>query len=241
MKTYHYFARAIACLLMLSSALLLLLAFTPRTDAQSSTGDGGRKPSGLPPGPNFTAGTLIIPTDISANGQDSGMLRAYGLVYALLRNHVPVYWIINPAKAAGGKDFSVPASNALQDVRTGATIAPRSYRGGPFVVSTTDAAAALSIIQPWQATAGDQTAVHRFVGSGALTLDVSRALVSAPRIGVIQDGNEAIAFNNLNAAVFPILPAPAGAVARRTFSRKRISRDRQRRMTPTGYFSRLAA
>ncbi len=35
------------------------------------------------------------------------MLRAYGLVYALLRNHVPVYWIINPAKAAGGDDFSV--------------------------------------------------------------------------------------------------------------------------------------
>ncbi len=71
------------------------------------------------------------------------------------------------------------------------------------MVSTTDAAAALPIIQAWQGTAGDQTAVHRFVGAGALTLDVSRALVSAPRIGVIQDGNETIAFNNLNAAGIP--------------------------------------
>jgi uncharacterized repeat protein (TIGR01451 family) len=131
------------------------------------------------------------------------MLRAYGLVYKLLSNNVPVNWAINPGKSANGADFAISFSNALQDVRTGATISSLSYRGGPFVIAAADAAAALPIIQAWQATAGDQTAVHRFTGAGSFAPDVSRVLVSAPRIGILKDGNETIAFNNLNAAGIP--------------------------------------
>src|SRR5262249_17861152 len=137
-------------------------------------------------------------------GQNNGMLRAYGLVYALLRHDVPVYWLINPSKGANGDDFQIAVSAAVQDVRTGATVTtPRSYRGGPFVIAAADAATALPIIQSWQATAGDQTAVHRLTGAGSVSQDVAKLLIAAPRIAILKDGNETIAFNDLNAAGIP--------------------------------------
>jgi len=156
----------------------------------------GKGPTAAPI--TFFPGSLIIPMDTSANGQDAGMLRAYGLVYELLRNNVPVYWVINPAKPANGNDVAI-GPGALEDVRTGAPLAPRSYRGGPFVIADADGVAALPIIQAWQASVGDATAVHRFT-LGSFTPDVARLLVGAPRIAILQDGNEVIAFNNLNAA-----------------------------------------
>src|SRR4051794_38891419 len=148
----------------------------------------------------FSAGSFIIPMDTSAAaGQDQGMLRAYGLVYELLRNGVPVYWIINPAKTANGDDFSVSVTGAIRNVRTGAALGPRSYRGGPFVIASGDAAEAFPIIQEWQGTSGDVTSVHQLIAS-TIQVEVARALLEAPRIAVLKDGNETIAFNNLNAA-----------------------------------------
>lgn len=41
---------------------------------------------------DFPAGSLIIPMDIDY--QDMGMFEAYGLVYELLRNDVPVDWVL---------------------------------------------------------------------------------------------------------------------------------------------------
>src|SRR5512140_236270 len=49
---------------------------------------------------NFAAGSLIIPMDTDTTGnhasfnQNLGMWKAYGLVYRLLQNGVPVYWTI---------------------------------------------------------------------------------------------------------------------------------------------------
>lgn len=147
----------------------------------------------------FGTGSLIIPMDSGANGQNDGMLRAYGLVYELLRRGVPVNWVINPAKPANGTDFTIGAPNMVVDVRTGSVLAPRSYAGGPFVIDAADAAAAMPIIFTWQAAAGDQTAVHT-ITSGSFNGDVSRRLVAAPRIAVLKDGGEGIAFININAA-----------------------------------------
>lgn len=152
---------------------------------------------------SFSPGSLIIPMDTDTAGQNNGMLTAYGLVYELLRNGVPVAWVINPAKPANGIDFSVAFAGALQDVRTGATLAPRSYRGGPFLVASGDAAAALPIVQAFQAVAGDQTAVHRLQGANSINVDVARFLGAAPRLAVVKDTNEAVAFNDLNAARIP--------------------------------------
>ncbi|HVK77581.1 MAG TPA: MYXO-CTERM sorting domain-containing protein [Kofleriaceae bacterium] len=44
----------------------------------------------------FPSGSLIIPMDQAY--QDRGMLQAYGLLFQLLRQGVPVQWVIDPAK-----------------------------------------------------------------------------------------------------------------------------------------------
>jgi MYXO-CTERM domain-containing protein len=44
----------------------------------------------------FAQGSLIIPMDLVY--QDRGLFQAYGLVFQLLRQGVPVYWVIDPAK-----------------------------------------------------------------------------------------------------------------------------------------------
>ena len=49
----------------------------------------------------FASGSLIIPMDTDTTGnhasfnQNSGMWKAYGLVYKLLQSGVPVYWGIS--------------------------------------------------------------------------------------------------------------------------------------------------
>ncbi len=144
----------------------------------------------------FAPGSYVIPMDTGV--QNNGILRAYGLAYELARRGVPVNWVISPTKPPNGDDFSV-ADGALIDVRTGAAVPGRGFRGGPFVVASADAAAALPIIQAWQATPGDATTVHRLqVASPPVT--VARTISRAPRIAVLLDGNQTIAFNNLNAA-----------------------------------------
>jgi len=45
---------------------------------------------------SFESGSLIIPMDLAY--QDSGMFQAYGLVFQLLRQGVPVSWAIRPGK-----------------------------------------------------------------------------------------------------------------------------------------------
>ena len=150
----------------------------------------------------FGDGSLVIPMDIGASGQDNGMLRAYGLVYRLLQGGVPVHWAIDPAKPAGGTDFTIATGSVKRLDDASAVSLPRPYRGGPFVVRSSDRAAALPIIQAWQATAGDATAVHDVV-AGTFTVEVARTLVAAPRIGILRDGFEAVALNGLNAAGIP--------------------------------------
>jgi uncharacterized repeat protein (TIGR01451 family) len=154
----------------------------------------------------FGPGSLIIPMDTGNpgvdDGQDGEMLRAYGLVHALLRDAVPVYWAIHPTKAANGNDFTIPSVGfSVRSVRDGAAVGlPRPYRGGPFIIAAADAAAALPIINSWQASAGDATEVHEVISGSFTPTDVPRMLLRAPRIAVLLDGNEHIAFNNLNAA-----------------------------------------
>jgi len=147
----------------------------------------------------FTAGTLIIPLDTTF--QDFGALRIYGLVYKLLASNVPVHWAIDPAKAAGGADFTVTAPAVVRDYETNANIArPIAYRGGPFIIDAADRAAAIPIIDAWFLT--NVSVVHTVV-SGTFTAQIARTMTAAPRIAVLQDGFEAIAIADLAAAGIP--------------------------------------
>ena len=142
----------------------------------------------------FEPGTLVIPMDV--HYQDAGMLRAYGLVYELLRNHVPVRWVIRSDKSFGEEDFTASAV----DVQTDAAIVDHGYRGGPWVIDAADAEEAMAIVTAWQATY-PETAVHEV--TEGFEAEVARYLVVAPTIGMHADGNEDIARDYLLAAAIP--------------------------------------
>lgn len=139
----------------------------------------------------FQAGSLVIPMD--NDYQDQGTLKAFGLVYALLRAGVPVNWVISQTKAQGGVDFTATG----KDLKTSAVVTNHGYRGGPFVVDAADRTAALTVISAWQ-TANPTTAVHDMTAT--FSGDVRKTLAAAPRIAVFVDGNEDIAFSYLRAA-----------------------------------------
>ena len=143
---------------------------------------------------DFAAGSLIIPMD--TDYQDAGMLRAYGLVYELLRQGVPVRWVIKTGKQIGDADFTASAT----DVMSGAAIDDHGYRGGPWVVDAADAAAAAPIVEAWQ-TDNPEVAVHE--AAALFTGDVARLLVIAPSIAMMADGNQKIARKYMQAAGIP--------------------------------------
>lgn len=143
---------------------------------------------------DFAAGSLIVPMDIKY--QDMGMLEAYGLVYELLRQGVPVRWVIKTGKAHGGVDFTATGT----DLRTGAPVPAHDYRGGPWVVDAADAEAALPVIKAWQQK-NPATAVHQ--STAPFTGDVAHTLLVAPNIAMMADGNQKIARKYMIAAKIP--------------------------------------
>jgi MYXO-CTERM domain-containing protein len=129
----------------------------------------------------FAQGSLIIPMEVCYQYQTDGdrsaytptscpqavdpgnVIRAYGLVYELIRNGVAVYWVINNGKSAlttvdltvqynGG--FPVFAYDWSTDTATATPTASHAidYRGGPFIVDGTDAARARTIMQQYRST-----------------------------------------------------------------------------------------
>lgn len=142
----------------------------------------------------LSAGSLIIPMD--GDWQDRGVLRAYGLVFQLLSNDVPVRWSIAPGKAANGADFTALA----RDLESGRSRGRITYRGGPFVIAAEDREAALPIVNAW--LAGDRvTVVHE--ATAPFSAEEAVVLASAPRMAVALDRYQTIAFANFNAAGIP--------------------------------------
>src|SRR4030095_5695199 len=151
----------------------------------------------------FPSGSLIVPMDI--DNQDAGMLRAFGLVYRLLLNDVPVAWCIQPGKSlyTGSTKNPPSAANAVdftaaaRDVRTGATVGTVAYRGGPFVIDAAYKTQALAIVTAWNTGQANVVNVHE--ATAGFNAFIERVLVNAPNIGINADGNEAIAYGYMNA------------------------------------------
>ncbi len=142
---------------------------------------------------DFDPGSVVIPMDLDY--QDMGMLKAYGLVYTLLKAGVTVHWVIDPQKDFQGPDFTTSSV----DHEDAAIITDHGYRGGPFVIDAGEAASALAIVDLWQAQ--HTTAVH--VTTAPFSGYSAKTLVAAPTIGVFADGSEDKAFDYLNAAGIP--------------------------------------
>jgi hypothetical protein len=104
--------------------------------------------------------------------------------------------VIAAGKAYGDVDFEA----TTVDVATGADVGTHGYRGGPWVITEADAAAALPIVMEWQVD-HPETTVHEVVE--AFDAHVGRRLVNAPTIAIFADGNEDIAREYLLAAAIP--------------------------------------
>ncbi|MBE0639509.1 MAG: hypothetical protein IH598_13410 [Bacteroidales bacterium] len=64
------------------------------------------------------AGSFIVNMGVTPQNIGNG-LKPYGMLYALLENSCPVYWVINPEKLKDGNDFTY---NSV------------AYKGGPFII-----------------------------------------------------------------------------------------------------------
>ena len=125
---------------------------------------------------SFPAKSLIIPMDQTY--QSVGMQQAYGLLFSLLRQGVPVHWVIASAKVwhgapcdtagdlcawdcaeeGSGQKCTYPTANpdffagakALWGLPgPAATINKHGYRGGPFVVDGAYHDQAMAIVNAW--------------------------------------------------------------------------------------------
>ncbi|MGC8762371.1 MAG: hypothetical protein ACP5VN_01855, partial [Acidobacteriota bacterium] len=170
----------------LTLAAALSLALTHPVPAQAQTQAYG-------------INSLVVPMDTTY--LDSGIFKAYGLVYRLLQNNIPVDWAIQDPKNYGDADFTAPQVRTVTASGFGGSVFAASYRGGPFVVDGAYYDAALPIVQAWIA-ANPAVAVHR--AEAPFTAPVNRRLYAAPTLAVFLDGNEVIAFSYLNAASIPM-------------------------------------
>ncbi len=143
---------------------------------------------------DFGAGSLIIPMDTTY--QNTGMWKAYGLLYRLLSNNIPVHWAIANPMTFNGIDFSATTS----DLRTNTANGTPSYRGGPFIIDSAHAAQATSIIQTWWGANANLPVVHK--ATAAFTANTDTTLKSAPRIAEDVE-NAKIAYGYFNAAGIP--------------------------------------
>ncbi len=160
----------------------------------------------------FAPGSLIIPMD--TDYQDAGMLTAFGLLDKLLRSGVTVNWIIAPNKVCAVTSMTGNLTKytcspndmtaSATDFKTGTAVVNHGYRGGPFVIDSSLASKASPVIQAWQTANGSAstfTTVH--AATAQFSAPVSRVLTAAPRIAVLNDTNQSIAFGYMNAAKIP--------------------------------------
>jgi hypothetical protein len=93
------------------------------------------------------------------------VVKAYGLVYQLIRNDIAVYWVIEPGKTAvDGHDLAIQYDGGFPvlhyDWATGRAGTPPTqgnvarYMGGPFVVDGSDYDRASAVLQRFRSTFG---------------------------------------------------------------------------------------
>ncbi len=111
-----------------------------------------------------SSGSGYAPTSCPQAKDNGDVIRAYGLVYQLVRNNIAVYWVINPAKtSATDVDLSVqygggPPAFLYDWPGGGASSTPPTsgtkidYRGGPFVVDGSDYDRAVAVLNSYRTT-----------------------------------------------------------------------------------------
>jgi uncharacterized repeat protein (TIGR01451 family) len=119
------------------------------------------------------AGSLVIAMD--NDKQNIGALfnlKAYGLAVRLLRNEVPVKWVINSTKPKDGIDFTATASRVAPTAIAATTL---SFRGGPLVIHRAYAAKARTLITAF----GGNVAVYELTQD--VVADIHHELTFKPK------------------------------------------------------------
>lgn len=142
---------------------------------------------------SFQPNTFIIPMDTTY--QNNGMFKAYGLVYNLLLNNIPVKWSIKPNKSFNATDFTASSI----DLQSGTPIVNHNYSGGPFIIDSAFYTQALPFISAWQSSFPN-VKVH--VAASPFQADIASTMTRVPRIAV-EALNSSIIINYLNVASIP--------------------------------------
>lgn len=159
--------------------LLLLISFT--TYAQRDLPNPASSIEDIP------AGNLVIPMDtnhqsIVPAGAPPFNLHAYGLVYTLLQNGIPVKWAIRTPKERDDIDFSGTAERIYPSTTAAA---PMDFRGGPFIVPDTVLPCGTNTREIIELFAND-VAVYQLTEN--TTADIGYTLVHRPKIAVFDNG-----------------------------------------------------
>lgn len=126
---------------------------------------------------SFDAGSLIIPMDLAY--QDEGLLQAYGLVFQLLRQGVPVYWVIDPEKAWHDAPCDTPGDECPWDC------ADEGSGPCPYPTASPDFEASAEVVWDGEglSSPGDAIARHGYRGGpfviDAADQDAALAIVEA--------------------------------------------------------------
>ena len=158
-------------------------------------------------------GTGYTPTSCPQAKDNGDVIRAYGLVYQLVRNNIAVYWVINPAKTSTTDiDFSLQYNNgppaylynwagggvSTSTPTTGTRI---DYRGGPFVVDGSDFDRAVAVLNTYRTTFQN---VNVHVANVAFQAEVAKTMAGGwsaggtvpPKLALLDIGSDGAGSKN---------------------------------------------
>lgn len=162
----------------------------------------GQDLPGAPPNiENIKSGSYVIPMDefnqSITNGNTTAInVRAYGLVYALLNNNIPIKWVIKSGKERQDIDFTASSRRIFPNEST--ISSSIDYKHGAFVISVDDFEinSCVNGISSAQSTIDDLIrsyggAVNVNVLEEDVNVDVEYTLRFAPKVAILNDGGYA--------------------------------------------------
>ncbi|HEY2748183.1 MAG TPA: hypothetical protein VGL86_26350, partial [Polyangia bacterium] len=151
--------------------------------------------------------------DVSSATAKDGILKAYGLVYRLLQNGVPVYYILNPNKTSVDDiDLSLSGTDVVKVLSHSAGTASHfmtkttiNYRGAPFIISATDVPTALNLLQNNASFTQTDTRTGRGMFQDVYIHVAQSNILQAPVRAVLQQSPPKIALLNIGNAANGVL------------------------------------
>ncbi|MGZ3405411.1 MAG: hypothetical protein ACXVAN_03140, partial [Polyangia bacterium] len=159
--------------------------------------------------------------DGAQTGRD-GVLKAYGLIYRLLQNNVPVYYILDTTKTAiDAPDMTITSSTAtpVSLVTHSGTLANYgntsefmvsthktiSYRGAPFVISAADVPTALALLKTNTTFTGTDPRTGRTWFQDVYIHQAKVNILQAPVRAVLLQNPPKIALTDIGGAAIGVL------------------------------------